>query len=447
MKYLLAATSGCSAVEATRDVVIVDLPTATIEAPVTEVCLGAANPVITFTGKNQDGTATGIAFPYTFTYRVNGGAEQTITSAEGSATANVEQSTISSGSFAYTLLNVSNVNGCAQAISGSAVATISINASRVAVFKYSNTPYCSSSSDPEPSFSHGGEAGHFTSNPALSTSILDEHTGAIDLSEITPGNYDIINTIGAENGCAEVQEHTSITIAKLPDATFHYASTTYCTSGTDPDPIFNEGGATDEFTVDPAGLNIHATTGAIDLSLSLEGIYTITRTIPAESGCQQAIATAIVEITAAPTPSTIDYSYYNSYTGNGYNYCNIQPGAFVHLTGTSGGIYTILPATGLAINASSGTLTTLGATTGSYTVTYTIPAVGGCGALIATAPVTVAEGPTIEAGNTQEVCSGSMVNLAGIRADELIASLEFERNKRSMIQYKTIDAENQHDCC
>jgi predicted hydrocarbon binding protein len=35
------------------------------------------------------------------------------------------------------------------------------------------------------------------------------------------------------------------------------------------------------------------------------------------------------------------------------------------------------------------------------------------------------------------------LNLAGIKADALIESLEFERNKRSLIQYKTLEIEKQ----
>lgn len=35
------------------------------------------------------------------------------------------------------------------------------------------------------------------------------------------------------------------------------------------------------------------------------------------------------------------------------------------------------------------------------------------------------------------------LNLAGIKADELIESFEFERNKRSLIQYKTIEMDKQ----
>jgi uncharacterized protein (UPF0332 family) len=35
------------------------------------------------------------------------------------------------------------------------------------------------------------------------------------------------------------------------------------------------------------------------------------------------------------------------------------------------------------------------------------------------------------------------LNLAGIRADNLIESFDFERNKRSLIQYRTIDTEKQ----
>ena len=35
------------------------------------------------------------------------------------------------------------------------------------------------------------------------------------------------------------------------------------------------------------------------------------------------------------------------------------------------------------------------------------------------------------------------LNLAGMKADALIESFEFERNKRSLIQYKTLEFEKQ----
>lgn len=88
------------------------LPTATISGS-TAVCRNDSAPLITFTG------ATGTA-PYTFTYKLNGGANQTIVSLGNVAT--IAQPTGSAGSFTYTLVSVkdSSSTTCLNPQSGSA---------------------------------------------------------------------------------------------------------------------------------------------------------------------------------------------------------------------------------------------------------------------------------------------------------------------------------------
>ncbi|MDI9256668.1 GEVED domain-containing protein [Flavobacterium sedimenticola] len=86
------------------------LPTATISGT-TQVCRNDASPLITFTGAN--GTA-----PYTFTYTLNGGANQTIVSLGNVATISVPTS--SAGTYTYTLVSVqdSSSTTCSQAQGG-----------------------------------------------------------------------------------------------------------------------------------------------------------------------------------------------------------------------------------------------------------------------------------------------------------------------------------------
>ncbi|WP_333875650.1 GEVED domain-containing protein [Flavobacterium sp.] len=86
------------------------LPTATISGT-TQVCRNDASPLITFTGAN--GTA-----PYTFTYTLNGGANQTIVSLGNVATIAVPTS--SAGTYTYTLVSVqdSSSTTCSQAQGG-----------------------------------------------------------------------------------------------------------------------------------------------------------------------------------------------------------------------------------------------------------------------------------------------------------------------------------------
>ncbi|POY34629.1 hypothetical protein C3K47_19320, partial [Solitalea longa] len=94
------------------------LPNATISGSTT-VCQNAASPVVTFTGSN--GTA-----PYTFTYNINGGSNQTITTTSGnSVTIAVPTGTV--GTFNYNLVSVKDGSaaGCLQNLSGTATVTVS----------------------------------------------------------------------------------------------------------------------------------------------------------------------------------------------------------------------------------------------------------------------------------------------------------------------------------
>ncbi|RZK67310.1 MAG: DUF11 domain-containing protein, partial [Pedobacter sp.] len=97
-------------------VTVNSLPTATIGGTVS-VCQGATDPVITFTGEN--GTA-----PYTFTYNIDGGANQTVVSTGNIAT--LTQSSATAGTFIYNLVSVgdASITKCSSAQSGSATITV-----------------------------------------------------------------------------------------------------------------------------------------------------------------------------------------------------------------------------------------------------------------------------------------------------------------------------------
>jgi hypothetical protein len=119
--YRALVKSGvCSqANSATATVTVNPLPTATITGT-TQVCQNAPFPQITFMGAN--GTA-----PYTFTYKINGGADQTVTTTNGNG-ATVVQSTANAGVFEYTLVSVKDGTStqCSQNQSGTATVRINI---------------------------------------------------------------------------------------------------------------------------------------------------------------------------------------------------------------------------------------------------------------------------------------------------------------------------------
>jgi len=198
----------------------------------------------------------------------------------------------------------------------------------------------------------------------------------------TPGTYSYsISTIGICNPPRSASG--TITVTVLPSATIGYTGSPWCTdaaiqnvtlTGT-PGGIFSA----------PAGLSINALTGAITPSASTPGIYTVTYTILPSGGCNTFSTTTSVTITALPAAS-IAYA--------GTPFCNTfatpQP---VILTGTPGGTYSAAPS-GLSINVSTGAIIPNTSTVGTYTVTYTIPAAGGCTTVTATTSVTVVAAPS-----------------------------------------------------
>lgn len=113
VRYASITTPGCLSDTVVHQVVVPDLPNATINGNTT-VCINAAQPVITFTGSL--GTA-----PYTFTYTINGGAPLTVNSTGNTATVSVP--TNIAGPFVYNLVSIKNVGStlCTRAITGQSV--------------------------------------------------------------------------------------------------------------------------------------------------------------------------------------------------------------------------------------------------------------------------------------------------------------------------------------
>lgn len=106
---------GCDPVTMTTVAVVNPLPTASINGTTT-VCQLALDPDITFTGSN--GTS-----PYNFTYQINGGAYQFISTTSGNSVS-IPASTLIPGTYTYSLISVSDANGCNNIQGGSATVTV-----------------------------------------------------------------------------------------------------------------------------------------------------------------------------------------------------------------------------------------------------------------------------------------------------------------------------------
>jgi gliding motility-associated-like protein len=253
--------------------------------------------------------------------------------------------------------------------------TITIDAPAVATFSYTGTPYCQDAADPSPAFSGGGAPGTFSSTSGLV--FTNTSTGEVDLSASTPGTYTVTNTIPASGGCAAVTASSSITIDPVNSSAFSYPGSTFCQSGTDPVPTIT-GVTGGTFSANPAGLVfVNTTTGEVDLSASTLNTYTITYASP--NPCS---TTSIASITITNAP---DATF--SYTGSPYCQNDADPSP-TFSAGGSAGVFS--STTGLIFTSTSTGIVDLSASTpGTYSVTNTIAASGGCPVSTATSPVTI----------------------------------------------------------
>ena len=184
----------------------------------------------------------------------------------------------------------------------------------------------------------------------------------------TPGTYTVTYTFS--NGTCSNTTTTSITITALPTATITYTGSPYCATGT---ATVTQTGTVGGTYSAPAGVNINASTGDINLATSTPGTYTVSYSFT--SGACSNTAITSITITALPT-ATISYPG-SPYCANGI--------ATVTQTGTSGGTYTA-PA-GVVISATTGTIDLVASTTGTYTITYSF--VSGACSNTTTASITI----------------------------------------------------------
>ena len=281
----------------------------------------------------------------------------------------------------YTIKNSPSGGSCTNF--SSVVITITTQPS--ATISYTGSPYCSSAGTAN--ITHTGTSGgSYSSSAGLS---INAASGLITLGASTPGTYTVTYTVAASGGCALYTTTTSVTTTAQPAATISYGGSPFCSSSAPGDATFSgtAGGAYSS----TSGLSINASSGQITPSSSTTGTYTVTYTVAASGGCALYMTTTSVTITAQPA-ATISYG--------GSPFCSSSAPGDVTFSGTAGGAYS--STSGLSINASSGQITPSSSTTGSYTVTYTVAASGGCALYTATTSVmiTVQPAATISYGGS-----------------------------------------------
>jgi hypothetical protein len=189
---------------------------------------------------------------------------------------------------------------------------VRISSTPATAFSYTGTPFCTTESNPLPTFSGGGVAGLFTATPA-GLVFASSSTGEINLAASAGGTYTIRNTITPAGACGTFFSNSTVVITASPVASFQYTSNDLCQSANavDPVPVFINGGTSGTFT-SSFGLNINATTGVIDISECLPGNYAVINTIAATGGCSAVLDTVFIDI----NPYTFDGSVNTSVTND-----------------------------------------------------------------------------------------------------------------------------------
>gem|GEM_PF-4502692 len=366
--YTVAASGGCAAVSTTASVTITAAPTAIISyaGPFCKSETVLQNVTLNGTGAYTGGTFS--ATPSGLTIVSSGTNAGAIT-----------PNTSSAGTYTVTY-TIPASGGCAAV---PVTTTVTITPTPVTpIISYSG-PYCTSENAPQAVTQTGAIGGTYSASP--SGLSINASTGAITPSLSIPGIYTVTYTVAASGGCAAVSTTASVTITAAPTAIISYAGP-FCKSETVLQNVTLNGtgaytGGT--FSATPSGLTIVSSgtnAGAITPNTSSAGTYTVTYTIPASGGCAAVPVTTTVTITPTPVTPIISYSG---------PYCTSEnaPQA-VTQTGAIGGTYSASPS-GLSINAITGAITPSASTAGTYTVTYTVAAAGGCAVVSATTTITI----------------------------------------------------------
>jgi gliding motility-associated-like protein len=281
-------------------------PTAQISGSV-DVCKDATPPLITFSG--ADGTA-----PFTFTYNINGGAAQTISTTAGTNTVTLAVPTGVVGAFVYNLTGVIDINNTVCAGSPSGSVTINVNPLPTASISGS-TSVCLNAPEPLITFTGAGTSAPYTffysinGGSTLSVTTTGGNTATVAVPTATAGTYTytlLSVTDGTATTCSQPQSGSAaVTVWPLPQAAYT-TSSPVCQAGT---ISFTDQSVANVGTVtgwlwnfgDPASAGQNTSTLQNPIHhFASAGTYTITLTVTTSNGCTS--VNAVAPLVVQPKP-------------------------------------------------------------------------------------------------------------------------------------------------
>ncbi len=189
-----------------------------------------------------------------------------------------------------------------------------------ATFTYPTGTFCQTGSSVTPTINTPG--GTFSVSP--SGLDIDPSTGTINPQNSNTGTYTVTYTT---NGNCPNSYSMDITITTGFSADFHYDSDEYCQAGSNPLPIYDNGGSAGTFSANPSGIQfVNNSTGEIDLASSAPGTYIVRNYIASSGGCAAAEDFDTITVYEAPHISI----------GNNIEVCGADPIELdAHLSGSA----------------------------------------------------------------------------------------------------------------
>jgi gliding motility-associated-like protein len=408
----------CSQAQTGSATVIVNpLPTASIAGGIT-VCRNAASPLVTFTG------AVGQA-PFTFTYNINGGPDQNITTVIGNSVT-VPAPTTTAGVFTYNLVSVTDASStiCSQVQTGTT--TITVNELPTA-FIAGTTEVCRNAASPFVTFTGAGTSAPYTftyninggPNLTITTVIGNSVSLAVPTGAAGTFTYNLVSVVDATSAlCSQAQTGAATVIVNpLPTAGIA-GNTAVCVNAPSPDITFTGATGVAPYTFmyninggpNQSVTTISGNSVTVPVPTTVAGTFTYNLVSVQSSGpvsCLQS-QTGSVAVTVNPLPTA-------SISGT-ITVCKNAPSPNVTFTGGAATApytftYTVNGGPNLTLTTTIGNSITVAApTTTAGTFTYNLVSVQEASSTLCSQPqsgtviVTVNDLPTASIAGTTEVC-------------------------------------------
>lgn len=209
-EYRCIITNPCNNSTSDAAVLTVNQITGSSIAGTTTVNQGAPAPNVTF-------SATGGTLPYTFTYKVNNGTNQTVSTTGVQTSATVSQSTAAVGTFTYELVTVTDAQNCTLTPPSAQTATVTVSNNLTATISGSTTA-CQNETAPKITFTAVNGIAPFTftykinggGDLTVSTTGVNT-TATVDVPTGTTGSfvYTLTNVAGAGGATTPISGQTA----------------------------------------------------------------------------------------------------------------------------------------------------------------------------------------------------------------------------------------------